>query len=86
MKLINIGFGNYISFDRVISILSIESSPIKRLMRLAKEKNILIDATCGRKTESVLIMDTGHVVLSALSSENIANRFYKEDKTDLETL
>ena len=79
MKLFNIGFGNYISINRVISILSIDSAPVKRLVRVAKEKSILIDATCGRKTESILVMDTKHVILSALTSESIISKLNKEE-------
>ncbi len=79
MKLFNIGFGNYVALDRVMSVLSIDSAPIKRLIHLAKEKSILIDATCGRKTQSVFIMDTGHVVLSALNSEVVSGKLEKED-------
>ena len=71
---INIGFGNFVSDRRVISVLSAESSPIKRLIRNAKDSNNLIDATCGRKTQSVMVMDSDHIVLSSLSSEVIHSR------------
>lgn len=84
MRLFNIGFGNFISLERVISVLCIDSSPIKRLIHIAKEKGTLIDATCGRKTLSVFLMDTGHVVLSALSSEVIDGRIKKEKLESLD--
>ena len=79
MRLFNIGFGNYIALDRLVSVLSVDSAPIKRLIHIAKEKNVLIDSTCGRKTGSVLIMDTGHVVLSALSAEVISGKIDKDE-------
>ncbi len=79
MVLLNIGFGNLVSSSRVISILNFDSAPIKRLAHLAKEKNLLIDASCGRKTQSVLVMDSGHVVLSALSSEALFNKISKKE-------
>lgn len=74
-KLINVGFGNIISADRVIAIVSPESAPIKRLMQEAKTKGTLIASTCGRRTRAIVVMDSGHIVLSALQPETIANRF-----------
>ena len=74
MKLINIGFGNIINADRLISVVSPEAAPIKRIIQLAKDKNLAIDATCGRKTKAVIILDSNHVVLSALIPEVIAER------------
>ena len=74
MKLINIGYGNMVSAERVIAVMSPESAPIKRIVQLAKEDRSLIDASCGRKTKAVIITDTNHVVLSALSPETLANR------------
>jgi regulator of extracellular matrix RemA (YlzA/DUF370 family) len=83
LTLISVGFGNLISAERLITILNSESSPIKRLVHLAKEKGTLIDASCGRKTQSVLIMDSGHVILSALTAETIFNKLFKnEDNKD----
>lgn len=72
--LLNIGFGNFVSNDKIVAILSADSSPIKRLTRTAKEGNNLIDATCGRKTQSVLVTDSNHVILSALSPEVISSK------------
>lgn len=74
MKLINIGFGNIVSLDRIISIVSPDSAPIKRMVQEAKDSKMAIDATYGRKTRAVLIMDSGHVVLSALQPETVAAR------------
>ena len=75
MKLINIGFGNMVSASKLVAIVSPESAPIKRIVQDSKEKGALIDATCGRKTRTVIIMDSDHVVLSALQPETVANRF-----------
>jgi extracellular matrix regulatory protein A len=75
LQLINIGFGNIASASRVVSIVSPESAPIKRVVAEAKERGQLIDATYGRRTRSVLVMDSGYAILSALQPETIANRF-----------
>jgi extracellular matrix regulatory protein A len=75
IKLINIGFGNIVSANRVIAIVSPESAPIKRTIAEARERGQLIDATYGRRTRAVLIMDSGHVILSAIQPETVANRF-----------
>ena len=74
MQLINIGFGNLISAGRLISIVSPDSAPIKRLVQEARDRGMLIDATYGRKTASVMIMDSDHIILSALSTEKLAPR------------
>lgn len=74
MKLFNIGFGNVVSSSRVIAIVSPESAPIKRIVQEAKEKGMAIDATYGRRTRAVLIMDSGHVVLSAILPDTAAGR------------
>ena len=75
MKLISIGFGNMVSAERIISIVSPESAPIKRMIQDVREKGLLIDASFGRSTKAVLIMDSGNVVLSALTPEVLASRF-----------
>jgi extracellular matrix regulatory protein A len=75
IKLINIGFGNIVSANRVIAIVSPESAPIKRIITDARERGELIDATYGRRTRAVIITDSGHVVLSAIQPETVANRF-----------
>lgn len=82
MQLINIGFGNIISADRLISIVSPESAPIKRIVQEARDRGTLIDATYGRRTRAVLIMDSDHVVLSAIQPETVANRVLKEEITE----
>lgn len=74
MKLINIGFGNIVSAERIISIVSPESAPLKRIVQEAKDEKKAIDATFGRRTRSVIIMDSGHVILSAVQPETIAGR------------
>lgn len=74
MKLINVGFGNLVSDARIVSIVLPESAPVKRIAQEAREKGMLIDATYGRKTKSVIVMDSEHVVLSALTPEQIAQR------------
>ena len=79
MQLINIGFGNIVSADRIIAIVSPESAPIKRIVQEAKENKTAIDATYGRRTRAVIIMDSGHVILSAVQPETVAGRFEKED-------
>ena len=74
MQLMNIGFGNMISADRLLTVVSPDAAPIKRLVQEARERSMLIDASCGRKTKSVLVMDTDHVILSGLPTETIAKR------------
>ena len=74
MQLMNIGFGNMISADRLLTVVSPDAAPIKRLVQEARERSMLIDASCGRKTKSVLVMDTDHVILSGLPPETIAKR------------
>ncbi len=75
MQLVNIGFGNSVSANRIIAIISPESAPIKRLVQEAKEKGRAIDATCGRRTRAVIIMDSDHIVLSSVQPETVAGRF-----------
>ncbi|MBE6915442.1 MAG: DUF370 domain-containing protein [Ruminococcaceae bacterium] len=82
MQLINIGFGNIISAERLVSIVSPESAPIKRIVQEARDRGMLIDATYGRRTRAVLIMDSDHVVLSAIQPETVANRVLKEEITE----
>jgi regulator of extracellular matrix RemA (YlzA/DUF370 family) len=74
LKFVNIGFGNLVSANRVIAIVSPESAPVKRMVQEAREQGALIDATYGRRTRAVLIMDNDHIVLSALIAETISNR------------
>ena len=74
MKLVNIGFGNAVSAARILAVISPESAPIKRVIQEARERGMLIDASYGRRTRSVLLMDTDHVILSANTPESIAVR------------
>ena len=83
MQLINIGFGNTVSANRIVAILSPESAPIKRIVQEAKESGNAIDATCGRRTRAVVIMDSGHIVLSAVQPETVAGRLDKDEKEEL---
>lgn len=83
MKLINIGFGSMVAPGRVLSVLEPESAPIKRVIQEAKERGMLIDASYGRKTRAVLLMDTDHVILSALTPEALSSRWEeKQEDTD----
>ncbi|MDR0405794.1 MAG: DUF370 domain-containing protein [Clostridiales bacterium] len=74
LKLISVGFGNTVSADRIIAIVTPDSSPIRRIIQEAKDGGSLIDASCGRRTRAVIIADSGHIILSALQSETISHR------------
>ncbi|MGD1904196.1 MAG: extracellular matrix/biofilm regulator RemA [Geitlerinemataceae cyanobacterium] len=75
IQLINIGFGNIVSANRVVAIVSPESAPVKRIISDARERGHLIDATYGRRTRAAIVMDSSHVILSAIQPETVANRF-----------
>jgi len=79
MKLVNIGFGNMVSANRMIAIVSPESAPIKRIIQEAKERGNLIDATHGRRTRAVIITDSDHVILTYLQAETLANRIAEDE-------
>ena len=81
MQLINIGFGNIVSANKIVAIVSPESAPIKRIVQEAKDNKMAVDATLGRRTRAVIIMDSGHVVLSALQPETVVAR---ADKNEIE--
>lgn len=83
MRLINIGFGNMVSANRLVALVSPESAPIKRMIQEARDRGALIDATYGRKTKTVLIMDSDHVVLSGLAPETVTGRTNSKE-VDLE--
>ena len=83
MKLVNVGFGNLISAGKIVSIVSPDSAPIKRVVQEARERGMLLDASFGRRTKSVLLMDTDHVILSSVTPETIAARM--EEKNAEET-
>ncbi len=80
MKFINIGYGNMAAADRIVTLASPDSAPIKRLIQDAKDDGRVIDVTCGRKTRAVIITDSEHVILSALQTETIANRLETNDE------
>lgn len=82
MKLINIGFGNMVFASRIIAIVSPESAPIKRIIQDAKESGQLIDATYGRRTRAVIICDSGHIILSSIQPETVANRIGEQGGAD----
>ncbi len=79
MKLVNIGFGNMVNADRVIAVVSPESAPIKRIVREAEDRSLLVNATYGRRTRAVVIMDSEHVVLSAIQPDTISGRLTEEE-------
>ena len=83
MKLINIGFGTMVSASRVIAIVSPESAPIKRIILDVRDRGQLIDATYGRRTRAVVIMDSGHVILSAIQPETVAGRMSGKNEQDV---
>ena len=74
IKLVNIGFGNIVAANRIISIISPASAPIKRIIQEARDKGMLVDATYGRRTRAVVVVDSGHIILSAVQPETVANR------------
>ena len=79
IKLINIGFGNVVAANRIIAIISPESAPIMRIIQEARDKGLLIDATYGRRTRAVVVTDSGHIILSAVQPETVANRLMPTD-------
>lgn len=84
MQLVNIGFGNIVSAERIVAIVSPESAPIKRLIQEAKDNKTAVDATCGRRTRAVLVMDSGHMILSAVQPETVGGRVDKTISEDKE--
>ena len=82
LQLINIGFGNVVSANRIISIVSPESAPIKRIVQVARENNNLIDATYGRRTRAVIITDSSYVILSAVQPETVGQRVNNDDLSE----
>jgi regulator of extracellular matrix RemA (YlzA/DUF370 family) len=84
MKLINIGFGNIVSANRLVAIVSPESAPIKRIIQEARERGMLIDATYGRRTRAVIITDSDHIILSAVQPETVAHRLNVKDNEAVE--
>lgn len=82
-KLINIGFGNVVNSSKIIGIISPEAAPIKRMVQAAKDAGTAVDATCGRRTKSVIVMDSGHLMLSSLLPETIATRVNSVNQKEL---
>ena len=78
MKLLNVGFGNMVSAERIVAVIAPDSAPVKRMIQEARDGSHLVDATAGRRTRAVLMMDTGHVVLSAVQPETIAGRLQSD--------
>ena len=79
MKLVNIGFGSMVSAGRILAVVSPDSAPVKRVIQEARDRGMLIDASYGHKTQAVILMDTDHVILSAISPETISGRITEED-------
>ncbi|HOM02455.1 MAG TPA: DUF370 domain-containing protein [Acetivibrio sp.] len=84
MKLINIGFGNIVSANRLVAIVSPESAPIKRIIQEARERGMLVDATYGRRTRAVIITDSDHIILSAVQPETVAHRLNTKEAEEVE--
>ena len=82
MKFINIGFGNMVAAERIIAVVSPDSAPVKRMVQDAKDAGRTIDVSCGRRTRSVIITDSEHIILSAIQTETLANRLGGDDDTD----
>lgn len=80
MKLLNIGFGNAVATQRVVTIVNPDSAPIRRMIQDAKDRGILIDASCGRKTRAVIVTDSGHIILSGLQADTICQRAESNEK------
>jgi regulator of extracellular matrix RemA (YlzA/DUF370 family) len=83
-KLINIGFGNVVNSNKIISIISPEAAPIKRMVQTAKDTGMAIDATCGRRTKAVIVSESGHLILSSLLPETIAGRVNQRETADIQ--
>lgn len=86
MKFMNVGFGNMVAIDRIVALASPEAAPIKRLVQSAKDDGRAIDVTCGRRTRSVIITDSEHVILSAIQTETLAGRLENREITDNEDI
>ena len=80
MKLLNIGFGSMVAAGRVLAIVDPDSAPIKRVVQEARERGMLIDASYGRKTQAVILMDTDHVILSALTPDTLSDRWSEKEE------
>ncbi len=85
IKLVNIGFGNIVSANRIVAIVSPDSAPIKRIITEARDRGVLVDATYGRRTRAVIITDSDHVILSAVQPETVANRLTSRETPAIDT-
>lgn len=83
-RFINVGYGNIVNAEKIVGIISPEAAPIKRMVQSAKDNSMAIDATCGRRTRAVLVMESGHLMLSALLPETIANRVNQKESDEIE--
>ena len=84
IKFINIGFGNLVSAHRIVTIAAPDSAPIKRLVQDGRDRDRVVDVTCGRRTRAVILTDSGHIILSAIQPETIAGRMNEKDAADVE--
>ncbi|MBD5082511.1 MAG: DUF370 domain-containing protein [Ruminococcaceae bacterium] len=82
MKLADIGFGNLVNTDRIVAVVSADAAPTKRIISAAKEKNLAVDATCGKKTKTVIVMDSGHIILSAKSPDRLEKKSAEDSDSD----
>ncbi len=82
MRLINIGFGNTVNAERIVAVVSPEAAPVKRIVQTAKDSGFAIDATCGRKTRSVIVCESGHVILSALQPDTLAGKTTEDSENE----
>lgn len=81
-KLVNVGFGNVVNSNKIIGVISPEAAPIKRMVQIAKDTGMAIDATCGRRTKAVIVTESGHLILSSLLPETIAGRVNQKEVSD----
>ncbi|MGN1458468.1 MAG: DUF370 domain-containing protein [Acutalibacteraceae bacterium] len=84
MQLINIGYGNMVSSSKIVAVVSPDAAPVKRMIQDARDKGMLIDASCGRKTKAVIVTDSDHIVLSAIQPETVAHRINDADTNEEE--
>ena len=84
MQLINIGYGNMVSSSKIVAVVSPDAAPVKRMVQDARDKGMLIDASCGRKTKAVIVTDSDHIVLSAIQPETVAHRINDADMNEEE--
>lgn len=86
IMLVNVGYGNVVNMNKVISIVRADAAPIKRMIQNAKDAGLAVDATCGRKTKCILVMDSGHLVLSALLPETIESRVHLPQESEVRNM